>query len=85
METRDLERLAILETNTSNIEKLILRLDRKFDDLQANYVTKTDLAEALKYRDKQIESLQETNRWMTRSLATTVIGLIASVVLTLLK
>lgn len=73
MDQKDLERLAILETNTNNIEKLVVRLESKLDNYATNFATKSELDQALKFRDEQIRELKEGTLWLRRTLTTAVI------------
>lgn len=88
MEQRDLERLAVLENQTGNIEKLVIRLDTKLDTYVSNHVTKVEMADALRYRDNEIKELKDDRIWLRRqvigSIITGAISLICAVVLGLL-
>lgn len=77
------ERLARVEASVENIEKVVLRMDGKLENIASQTVSKSELALALGWRDEKMEELKEGQRWLSRMLITAVTGGIISLVISI--
>ncbi len=59
MESKDLERLAKLETQLESMGQVMLRLEAKFDAWQTNFLTRVEADEMFRSRDKEIQNVRE--------------------------
>jgi hypothetical protein len=97
---KDTARLAVVESQLTNIEKLVIRLENKLDLWQSNLPTRTEMEreirqvviyfdKELKHRDKEIAELKSDNQWLWRLVIGAIvvgsIGLIFFVVQLFIK
>jgi hypothetical protein len=59
VERPEIERMVTLETQLGNIERMLLKLDDKFDNMTTVFVPRMEINEMFRQRDAAIATLQQ--------------------------
>lgn len=87
--TTENERMATVETELKQINKLLMKLDEKFDNMNTQYVPRSEIDEKFKSRDEKViliqadilsmKANQQTNKSIYPAWAAVIVAILATV------